>query len=86
MLAAMASAAYSDERRDANCDRRGLRGRRCAWRVGLPARWVFELQDFGTSRDAEPRGGYLVALIIGLGISAAPLAAWRLLLSGDAPA
>lgn len=48
---------------------------------------LFELQGFGTPRDAEPRAGYLVALALGLGASVGvPLALWRILLPESSPA
>jgi hypothetical protein len=48
---------------------------------------LFELQGFGTPRDADPRGGRLALQALGVtACVAVPLALWRALLPDSAPA
>ena len=48
---------------------------------------LFEVQGFGRPRDADPRIGYLFLLALGLAACiAVPVALWRALLLGSAPA
>jgi uncharacterized membrane protein YccC len=54
--------------------------------VGCLLAGLFEIQGFGTPRDAEPRTGRLVGFALGIAAGVAiPLALWRILLPERAP-